>query len=114
MPKSYDWSSFYETLCQRGPDLLLGIGDDVREIIAITAETTDTFWSEGMQEQLSIASEEGLRAGVLAALDVWLENVIAALESDFGIQLDRRVVRVDPDSPILMALVAAAQGDQEV
>lgn len=113
MPKSYDWSSFYDSLCQHGPELLLGIDDEMREIIAMTAATTDTFWSEGMQEQMSIASEEGLRAGVLAALDAWLENVIAALDENFGIQLDRRAVRIDPDSPILMALVAAAQGGGE-
>ena len=113
MPKSYDWSSFYDSLCQHGPELLLGIDDDVREIIAITAETTDTFWSDGLQEQMSIASEEGLRAGVLAALEVWRENVIAALDDNFGIQLDRGAVRIDPESPILTALVAAAQGGGE-
>lgn len=111
MPNTFDWSSFYITLCQQGPELLLGIDDEVRELIAMLAGTTDTFWSEGMQEQMAIASEESLRAGVLAALDVWRENILAALDSDFGIPLDRGAVRIDNDSPILSALLAAAQGD---
>lgn len=34
MTETYDWSSFYDALCQHGPNLLLGIDDELREMIA--------------------------------------------------------------------------------
>lgn len=113
MPNTYDWSSFYQALCQHGPNLLLGIDDEVREIIAMTAETSDMYWSDGMEEQMAIGAEEGLRAGVLAALEVWRENVLAALDSNFGILLDRGTVRINKDSPLLIELEKAAKGTGE-
>ena len=37
MSETYDWSSFYEALCMHVPNLLLGIDDELREMIEIAS-----------------------------------------------------------------------------
>jgi hypothetical protein len=41
-------------------------------------------------------------------LDLWRENVLSALSEDFGIDLDRAAVTIDPESPLIDELVRAA------
>lgn len=109
MTESYDWSSFYNKLCNRGPNLLLGIDDDVREMIEEFASSTDMFWSDGMQELLAEKFTIGdLRAGVLSALELWRENVLQTIDTDFGIELDWQTVSIDTASPQIEELVEAA------
>lgn len=105
----YDWSSFYTALCQYGPNLLLGIDDETREIVRDLASTTDMFWSDGLQEHLAVGAEnDDLRAGVLSTLQLWRENVLQTLEVDFGFELDWQAVSIDAGSPLIDELVTAA------
>ncbi len=53
MNQSYNWSGFYNSLCQNGPDLLMGIDEDLREVIREIGTTTDMFWSENLEEFLA-------------------------------------------------------------
>ena len=109
MTDNYDWSSFYNALCQHGPKLLHGIDDETCEMIAELASTTDMFWSDGLQDHLSVgAANDDLRGGVLSALELWRENVLQALDSDFSIELDWHAVSIDTASPLIDELVAAA------
>ena len=109
MPEIYDWSSFYTALCQYGPTLLLGIDDETREMILDLASTTDMFWSDGLQELLAEGAANGdLRAGVLAALDLWRENVLETLDADFSFELNWHRVTIDAASPLINKLVEAA------
>lgn len=109
MSETYNWSRFYEALCMHGPNLLLGIDDELRDIIEITASTTDMFWSDGLQEHLASGADGGsLRAGVLAALELWRENVLQTLNADFAIELDWGAVSIDTASPLIDELVATA------
>ncbi len=109
MPEIYDWSSFYTALCQHGPTLLLGIDDETREMILDLASTTDMFWSDGLQELLAEGAANGnLRAGVLAALDLWRENLLQVLADDFALELDWQTVRIDKNSPLINKIVEAA------
>jgi hypothetical protein len=109
MAENYDWSSFYNTLCQHGSSLLLGIDDETRDIIGMAASSTDMFWSDGLQDRLAQGAADGdLRAGILSTLDLWRENVLQALDADFGIELERQVVKIDSDNPLVDELVAAA------
>jgi len=106
--ESYEWSGFYGALCARGPRLLEGIDDEIRDIIALTAET-DSFWSDGLQSALADGASRGeLRSGVLAAVELWRENVLAVLSDDYAIDLDRGSVTVDAGNPVIDELVAAA------
>ena len=110
MSETYDWSNFYDTLCRHGPNLLLGIDDDSRVHLGIAASSTDMFWSEGLQELLAEGAANGtLRAGVLAALELWRENVLQTLEADFGFELDWQTVSIDTASPLIDELVEAAR-----
>lgn len=109
MTDNYDWSSFYEALCQHGPNLLLAIDDEMRELIGELASTTDMFWSDGLQERLAEgAADENLRGGVLSTLELWRENVLQTLDSDFAIELDWQSVCIDTTSPLIDELVKAA------
>jgi hypothetical protein len=109
MAETYNWSSFYEALCRHGPNPLLGIDDDLREMIEVAGSSTDMFWSEGLQELLAEgAANDDLRAGVLSALELWRENVLQTLEADFGFELDWQAVSIDTASPLIDELVAAA------
>lgn len=109
MPEIYDWSSFYTALCQHGPTLLLGIDDETREMILNLASTTDIFWSDGLQELLAEGTANGnLRAGVMAAINLWRENVLQVLADDFALELDWQTVRIDKTSPLVDELVEAA------
>lgn len=111
MAETYDWSGFYGALCKHGPHLLLGLAEDggVREVIAMTAATEDRYWSDGLQDLLASHATDGdLRAGVVAALELWRENVLMALSDDFGIFLDWGEVTVDTSSPLINVLVEAA------
>ncbi len=109
MAETYDWSSFYEALCRHGPNLLLGIDDDRRELIGVVASTEDMFWSDGLQDLLAQGAADGdVRAGVLSALELWRENVLEALDANFGIELGWQTVSVDPASPLIDELVEAA------
>ncbi|MEA3440763.1 MAG: hypothetical protein U9R58_10810 [Chloroflexota bacterium] len=109
MAETYDWSSFYEALCHHGPNLLLGIDDDVREIIKAWASSTDMFWSDGLQELLVEGATDGnMRAGVLSVLELWRENVLETLDADFGIELDWQNVSFDAASPLILELIEAA------
>jgi len=109
MAEACDWSGFYLALCEHGPSLLLGIDEDDAEIIGAVAADTDTFWSDGLQPLLEESAADGdLRAGVLASLGLWRENVLAALSDDFAIELDWGAVTVDADNPLIDALVEAA------
>ena len=108
----YNWSRFYRALCQHGPDLLLGVDEDLREFIKMSASTTDMFWSEGLEELLAIGAGGGsLRAGVLSALELWRENVLDALDSSYGIELDWETVCIDDTSPLIDELVKAASNE---
>ena len=79
---------FLRSTVPNGPNLLLGIDDDLRELIEEMGLTTDIFWSEGLQERLADgADNDDLRAGVLSALELWRENVIETLDTDFAIEL---------------------------
>ncbi len=105
----YNWARFYRTLCQRGPSLLLGMDEDLNEIIQISASTTDMFWSEGLEALLAAGAADGdLRAGVLSALELWRENVLDRLDTDFGLELDWELVYIDDASPLIDELVMAA------
>ncbi len=109
MTKSCDWSSFYDTLCHHGPNLLLGIDDDLREMIMVAGSSTDMFWSEGLQELLKEGAAEGaLITRVLSALERWRENVLETLEMDFGIELDWQSVSIDAENPLIDELIKAA------
>jgi hypothetical protein len=109
MDENYDWSSFYNALCQHGPDLLMGIDAETREIIRDVASTTDMFWSDGLQDCLAGgAAEDDQLGGVLSTLELWRENVLQALDSDFGIELDWHAVSIDTTSPLIADLVEAA------
>jgi hypothetical protein len=109
MNENFNWSGFYLTLCQHGPDLLMGIDGETRGIIRDVASTTDMFWSDGLQDCLAGgAAEDDLLGGVLSALELWRENVLQALDSDFGIELDWQAVSIDTTSPLIADLVEAA------
>ena len=109
MVEFYNWSNFYEALCQHGSNLLIGIDDYLQELIGDLASTTDIFWSDGLQERLAESATEGdLRAGVLHSLELWRENVLQALEADFGFELDWQAVNIDIASPLIDQLVEAA------
>ena len=114
---TYDWTNFYLALCRHGPRLLLidgEEGDDVREVVAAVAADSDAFWSDGLQPLLAEVSYDGdLHAGVLAALELWRENVLTVLSADFGIDLDWDDVTIDRDSPLIGVLVEAATPDAE-
>ena len=105
----YNWPSFYNALSQLGPTLLLGVNKNLRDVIKMAAADTDMFWSEGLEEFLRIGAVDGdMRSGVLSALELWRENVLDALESSFGIELDWEMVAIDYGSPLIDALVEAA------
>ncbi|HNS50564.1 MAG TPA: hypothetical protein PKO09_05210 [Anaerolineae bacterium] len=109
MPQTYDWSRFYGMLCRQGPNLLVGIEEGTREIIEMLASSTDIFWSEGLEECLAEGAAGGsLQSGVLSALERWRENVLDALDSSFGIELDWELVSIDDASPLIEELVEAA------
>lgn len=111
MAETYDWTAFYGALCKHGPHLLLRIDDDdgVREVIVMTAATEDRYWSDGLQDLLADHASDGdLRAGVVAVLELWRENVLMALSDDFGIDLDWDEVTIDAKSPLIDELVEAA------
>ena len=109
MAENYDWSNFYNALCQQGPNLLLGIDGETRELILELASTTDMFWSDGLQDYLARGSGEGdLRGGILSALELWRENVLQALDASFGIELDWQAVNIDTANPLIDELVTAA------
>jgi len=109
MTESYEWSSFYKALCKHGPNLLLGIDYELREIIEELGSTTDMFWSDGLQDRLADgATNDDLRGGVLSALELWRENVLQALDADFAIELDWHAVSIDSNNPLIDKLVEAA------
>ena len=109
MSDTYNWPRFYKLLCRYGPNLLRGIGKGMREIIEMNAESTDMFWSEGLEACLAEGAAGGsLRDGVLSALGLWRENVLDALDTNFGIELDWDLVWMDDDSPLIDELVVAA------
>ena len=109
MTEQYDWSSFYNALCNLGSRLLLGIDDSTREMIEGFASSTDMFWSDGLQDLLGEGANNGdVRAGVLSTLELWRENVLQALEDDFAIELDWQTVRINTSSPLIDELVEAA------
>ena len=108
MSENNDWSNFYAALCQHGPNLLQGIDDETQETIELVASTTDMFWSDGLQDCLAQGAEQGdLRAGVLTALELWRENVLQALDSNFGIEVDWQAVSIDTTSSLIDELTVA-------
>lgn len=109
MANTYNWSRFYRALCRHGPNLLAEIDEGTREIIEMYASSTDMFWSEGLEECLAEgAAGDSLRNGVLSALELWRENVLDALATNFGIELDWDLVWLDNTSPLIDELVQAA------
>ncbi len=113
-PVDYDWSGFYRVLNVHGPALLTGLGPSERELVAEIAGTEDTFWSDGLQDLLAAGAAAGdLRSGVLAAVELWRENVLAELTEDIGLEIEWASVTVDEGSPLIDALVAAATPDGE-
>jgi hypothetical protein len=67
------------------------------------------FWSESLEECLAEGAASGsLRDGVLSALEIWRENVLDALDTNFGIELDWEQVCIDDTSPLIDELVEAA------
>jgi hypothetical protein len=113
MAETYNWSRFYRALCRYAPNLLVGIDEGVSEIIAMSSSSTDMFWSEGLEACLAEGAADGsLRDGVLSALEVWRENVLEALDANFGIELDWELVYLDDASAHMEALVEAASPDE--
>lgn len=109
MNQAYNWSGFYNALCHHGPDLLVGIDEDLREVIKELSTSTDMFWSEGLEASLAEGAASGaLREGVLRALEDWRFNLIDQLDASFGISLDRGQVSIETDSPKIEVLVAGA------
>ena len=109
MTETYSWSNFYDALRKIGPRLLKGIDNDTRELIEELASTTDMFWSDGLQDLLAGGAANGdIRAGVLSVLELWRENVLQAIDSDFGIELNWKTVTIDSTSPLIDELVTAA------
>lgn len=109
MNKTYDWSSFYNTLCKLGPRLLLGIEDSTRELIEEFSSATDMFWSDGLQDLMAREVTNGdLRVNVLSVLELWRENVLQAVDTEFGIEMDWQAVSIDVASPLIDELVEAA------
>ncbi len=109
MSDTYNWSRFYKLLCRHGPNLLVGIDKGMREIIEMNAASTDMFWSEGLEECLAEGAAGGsLRDGAISATGLWRENVLDALDSNFGIELDWEMVIIDDASPLIDELVEAA------
>lgn len=108
----YNWSAFYNELCQLGPDLLVGIPEDVREVIKEISATEDMFWSDNLEEFLAEGVAAGsIRDGVLQALDQWRMNVVDQLDANFGIPLDMNQISINASSPMIEQLVeAASQG----
>jgi len=105
----YNWTRFYKALCRQGPDLLLGVNESILEIIKISASTTDMFWSDGLEACLAEGAASGsLRDGVLSALEIWRENVLDAVDSSYGIELDWETVCIDDTSPLIDELIKAA------
>jgi len=108
----YNWSRFYRALCQHGPDLLIGVDEDMLEVIKMSSQSTDMFWSDGLEDLLTVGAADGdMRAGVLSALDLWRENVLDALETNYGIELDWNAVSIDQKSTLVDQLVEAASPD---
>ena len=88
---------------------MLGLDEDLREIIQMSAADTDMFWSEGLEEFLRMGAADGdMRSGVISALELWRENVLDALESNYGIELDWEIVAIDYESPLIDELVESA------
>jgi hypothetical protein len=112
MNQSYNWSGFYNCLCQNGPDLLLGIDEDLREVIREIGTTTDMFWSENLEGFLARgAADDSFRDGVLLAVDQWRMNVVDQMENSFGMSLDSDEVSINASSPTVDILInAASQG----
>jgi hypothetical protein len=109
MTETYNWSRFYKALCRHGPNLLLGIDEDMREIIELSSSSADMFWSEGLEECLAEGAAGGsLQDGVLSSLELWRENVLDALDANFGIELDWELVWIDDASPLIDELVESA------
>ncbi len=109
MTEIYNWTRFYKLLCQHGPNLLDGIDEGMREIIEMNSASTDMFWSEGLEACLAEGAAGGsLRDGVLSALELWRENVLDALDTNFGIELNWDQFWIDGASPLIDELVAAA------
>lgn len=105
----FNWSNFYTSLCQFGPDLLMGIDDGLREVIKELSTTTDMFWTEGLEEFLAIgAAEDTLKEGILQALDQWKENIVNEMDGSFGISLDLDEVSINANSPLIDVLMEAA------
>lgn len=112
MIETYDWSSFYNALCKLGPRLLIGIDNYTREMIEEFASSTDMFWSDGLQDLLAENDlKDGLRASVLSVLELWRENVLQTIDTNFGIELDWKTVRIDTASPLIDELIEAATPD---
>lgn len=113
MGESYDWSGFYKALCQHGPYLLTRIDSDMREMIREVGSTTDMLWPEGLQVLLEKGASNGdLRAGVLASIGLWRENVLQTLEADFAIELDWQAVNIDTTSPLVNELIKPQRPDE--
>jgi hypothetical protein len=109
MSDTYNWPRFYKLLCRHGPNLLVGIDKGMREIIEMNAASTDMFWSEGLEACLAEGASGGsLRDGALSALGLWRENVLDALDTNFGIELDWDLVWMDDASQLIDELVEAA------
>ena len=105
----YNWPRFYKGLCRHGATLLLGVDDDLREIIQMSASSMDLFWSEGLEELLAASAADGdMRAGVLSLLELWRVNVLEILDTDFGNELDWELVCIDDTSPLIDELVEDA------
>ena len=108
MNQTYNWSGFYNKLCQVGPDLLEGIDEELREVIKEISTTTDLFWSTGLEEFLAEGAADSLQEGVLLSLDQWRENVIIQMEANFGISLAMDEVGINANSPLIAELIDAA------
>ena len=109
MNQTYNWSGFYNKLCQVGPDLLVGIDEGLREVIKEISVTTDMFWSDGLEDFLAEGAADSFQEGVLLALDQWRENVIDQMDASFGISLAMDKVSINTNSPLIAELIDAAR-----
>ncbi len=107
-----NWSEFFNALCQQGPDLLVGIDENLRRVIKEISTTTDMFWAESLEESLRESAAAGsLRDGVLQAVDQWRYNVMDKLDAAFSITFGRDEVTINDRSSIIDRLVDAASQD---
>ena len=79
-----EWGVFYQTLNRLGPRLLVGVEPDLIEYISVEADSSDSFWSEGLEYNFELWKEGKKDDAVKNALEEWVLNVKSHLHDIFG------------------------------